>query len=105
MAVLYICNRQKCRNCHSECRHTTDVRYAADFEKADFVKSNEDVYIQREPGHAKYGKWVPKMIQIAGIDWPSGMKCSECGNDALNAEGYEFLTDYCPNCGARMVEE
>lgn len=23
-------------------------------------------------------------------------------NDALNAEGDDFLTDFCPNCGARM---
>ena len=28
-----------------------------------------------------------------------------CGEDPLNAEGDEFLTDYCPNCGAKMDEE
>ncbi len=53
----------------------------------------------------KTGKWIPKMMRICGIDWPSGMKCSCCGEDALNSEGIEFLTDYCPNCGARMVED
>lgn len=53
----------------------------------------------------RHGKWVPKYIRICGQDWASGMKCSECGEDALDAEGDEFLTDYCPNCGARMDEE
>ena len=53
----------------------------------------------------RHGKWVPKYIKICGQDWASGMKCSECGEDALNAEGDEFLTYYCPNCGARMDEE
>ena len=58
--------------------------------------------IDAEP--VRHGKWVPKYIRIGGQDWASGMKCSECGEDALNAEGNEFLTDYCPNCGARMDE-
>ena len=53
----------------------------------------------------KHGKWIPKMIIIGGCDHFYGTKCSECGNDALNAEGNDFLTDYCPYCGARMVEE
>lgn len=53
----------------------------------------------------RHGKWVPKYIRIGGQDLVSGMKCSECGEDPLNAEGDEFLTDYCPNCGARMDEE
>ena len=50
----------------------------------------------------RHGKWAPKYIKICGQDWASGMKCSECGEDALNAEDNEFLTNYCPNCGARM---
>ena len=50
----------------------------------------------------RHAKWIPKTIKIGGIDWPSWMKCSECGNDALNAEGTDFLTDFCPWCGARM---
>ena len=53
----------------------------------------------------RHGKWVPKTIIIGGRDHVSGMKCSVCGEDPLNAEGDEFLTDYCPNCGAKMDEE
>lgn len=52
--------------------------------------------------HPKKGKWIPNTIIIGGRAHVSGMKCSVCGEDALNAEGDEFLTDYCPNCGARM---
>ena len=54
---------------------------------------------------ARHAKWIPKITKIGGIDWPSGMKCSGCGEDALNAEGADFLTDFCPHCGARMVED
>lgn len=25
---LYICDRQRCKNCHDVCRHTTDIEHA-----------------------------------------------------------------------------
>ena len=53
----------------------------------------------------RHGKWLPKHHYIAGYEFVSGHICSECGNDALNAEGDDFLTDYCPNCGALMDGE
>ena len=53
----------------------------------------------------RHGKWLPKHHYIAGYEFVSGHICSECGNDALNAEGDDFLTDYCPNCGAKMDGE
>lgn len=52
----------------------------------------------------RHGKWLPKHHYIAGYEFVSGHICSECGNDALNAEGDDFLTDFCPNCGVRMDE-
>lgn len=52
----------------------------------------------------KHGMWLPKHHYIAGYEFVSGHICSECGNDALNAEGDDFLTEFCPNCGARMKE-
>lgn len=32
---LYICDRQRCKNCHDVCRHTTDIEHAknADYER------------------------------------------------------------------------
>ena len=53
----------------------------------------------------RHGKWLPKHHYIAGYEYVSGHICSECGNDALNAEGDEFLTDFCPKCGAMVDEE
>lgn len=50
----------------------------------------------------RHGRWIPKMIIIGGCDHFFGMKCSVCGEDALNAEGVDFLTDFCPSCGAKM---
>lgn len=53
----------------------------------------------------RHGRWLPKHHYIAGYEFVSGHICSECCDDALNAEGDDFLTDFCPNCGARMDEE
>ena len=50
----------------------------------------------------KHSKWVPKIVKIGGVEHEMGMKCKRCGEDALNAEGDDFLTDYCPWCGAIM---
>lgn len=30
--ILYICNRKKCENCSPECRHVSDIHYAANFD-------------------------------------------------------------------------
>ena len=43
----------------------------------------------------KHGKWVEH-----AWEWH---KCSVCGTTAVNDdEGYEYLTPYCPYCGASM---
>ena len=31
--IAFICDRKKCKNCYSECLHTTDINHAANFEK------------------------------------------------------------------------
>ncbi len=31
--IAFICDRKKCKNCYSECFHTTDIKHAANFEK------------------------------------------------------------------------
>lgn len=59
--------------------------------------------VDAEP--VRHGMWLPKHHYIAGYEFVSGHICSECGDDALNAEGDDFLTDYCPNCGAKMDAE
>jgi len=43
--ILYICNRQKCHECCDECRHTSDIRYAKNF---DTVYMNDVMYIEME---------------------------------------------------------
>ena len=30
--VRYICDRRACVNCYPECKHTDDIRHAANFE-------------------------------------------------------------------------
>lgn len=53
----------------------------------------------------RHGKWIPRYIKIAGQNYKHGMQCSVCAEPALDAEGDDYLTDYCPNCGARMDAE
>ncbi len=59
-----------------------------------------------DAGPVRHGKWVPRMGTLAGKpSYVIAMKCSVCGADALEAEGNEFLTDYCPWCGSKMDGE
>lgn len=41
--VFYICDREKCENCFSECKHTTDITHALNFEKL-----FDGVYMEKE---------------------------------------------------------
>ena len=35
METLYLCDRKACEHCSPECRHTTDIYHAVNFEKCD----------------------------------------------------------------------
>lgn len=49
----------------------------------------------------KQGRWIHDGKRFeSGVDW---MHCSECGN--TDAFGAKSMYHYCPNCGARMMEE
>lgn len=48
----------------------------------------------------RHGKWIHDGYDNPhGIDW---MHCSECGTRYVNCPA--SITNYCPNCGARMDE-
>ena len=48
----------------------------------------------------KTGKWTEDSISWPTDKWVIyGFKCSECGRIS------SFNSSYCPNCGARMVDE
>ena len=47
--------------------------------------------------------WNP---EFAGCDPITAYKCSRCGNEAIfNCNDVFVLSDYCPNCGAKMEVE
>ena len=53
------------------------------------------------PSAQKTGKWIHD-----GKDFPHGndwIHCSVCGKPGINVPA--DLTNYCPNCGAKMEEE
>lgn len=44
----------------------------------------------------RIGHWIKSNLFLLS-------ECSECGNKAFGYNGFdEVLTDFCPNCGARM---
>lgn len=61
--------------------------------------------IKDVPSAQKTGKWITKsnIKPYYTIWW---YECSECGQRPLqDGYGQEAFSDYCPNCGARMVGE
>lgn len=49
----------------------------------------------------RHGKWIHDGYDHPhGIDW---IHCSECGKRDVNCPA--SITNYCPNCGARMDAE
>lgn len=50
--------------------------------------------------HPRKGKWIPV------TNGRGGHECDQCHEYAPSWQtGEEHLTNYCPNCGARMTEE
>lgn len=55
--------------------------------------------IEAMPSAEKTGKWIPV------TNGRGGFECNKCHNYAPSyQDGVEWLSDFCPNCGARMVE-
>lgn len=59
----------------------------------------------------RHGQWIPFYEsevsgwnpEFAGYDPIAGYKCSECGEEAiLDCNDKFVLSNYCPNCGAKM---
>ena len=66
----------------------------------------EDLCIRKEPSvntQPKIGHW-----EQYGNSWEDKFKCSECGKEQPKILCGERIighwSDYCPNCGARMIE-
>lgn len=83
------CERKYDGTCHN-CRMTETI---ADFPAADVAPS-------------RHGKWLnedfpEKMATVHGM-----AICSVCGELSHKVEhGYNVLSKYCPNCGAKMDKE
>lgn len=49
--VFYLCNRKKCPNCHEECRHTSDLRFAKyQTDHRRFEEVADKMIFEQEPG-------------------------------------------------------
>ncbi len=68
---------------HKNCRHFQN--------KADVVE-------------VRHGEWEKDPIAIRGVGEIYDYRCSVCTARAHKGEygNYDYITDYCPNCGAKM---
>lgn len=69
--VLYICDRQKCKNCTHHCKHTSDIKHAVNFKK------EFDTYYVERPIVSKYSGIFIIGFELNGPDEDisTGMIC------------------------------
>lgn len=63
---------------------------------------------ERLPSAERIGSWIlhKNVGEFSGIVYRKYHCCSVCGERAIeDGDWYEVLSNYCPNCGARMVSE
>ena len=78
-------------------QHYAWWRNAGDADMADVFDSIVDLQPTAEP---KHGRWIRKESKRCW--W---WECSECGEPPSRTQyGREYLSEYCPHCGARMDE-
>lgn len=81
------------------------VRWLKDLLKSDLPMVQYQTAIEKgiEALEPKTGHW-----EQYGNSWEDKFKCSECGKEQPKIICCERIighwSDYCPNCGARMVE-
>lgn len=51
------------------------------------------------------GVWVKLIGQMLPPEMHGKHRCSRCRNLSAERRGREFLSDYCPSCGAKMEGE
>lgn len=42
--IFYICNRKQCKNCYSECSHTSNLNFAKNYNSAPRVEDLKNFY-------------------------------------------------------------
>lgn len=94
------CERTYDGTCHN-CRMTETI---ADFPAADVVEVRHGEWMSMEYQYGEDGredKWIKKLAEQGDCAY-----CSLCNEFAgLNGEEEYVLSNYCPNCGARMDKE
>ena len=91
----------RCKNCihHDVCAilyaNTINRLTDEDVLNCKHFVSSSDV------AHVVYGKWED-MPDMAPPEYHGRHRCSMCGQLALYKKFHEELSDYCPDCGAKM---
>ena len=94
-AVVMMTNEEAIKTLRELWRETNDTWYEEVYNMA--IEALSDLEAEQRADRPT-GEWVDK----GGYN-----ECSECGEVAQKVElcdcVYERLTNYCPNCGARMI--
>ena len=82
--------------------HNVDKVYGTGRLAAEDCRDAAHSVIDELPSAERKGTWIRNMDSLIGaIQKPY---CSVCGNSAIGNHGFDcIITNFCPNCGARMV--
>lgn len=64
------------------------------------IKEQPGIYAMTFTQNVAKGEWL---YNIGSLDSTRQYKCSKCGKPPILSSNWRFqLTNYCPNCGAKM---
>lgn len=63
--VAYVCDHNECENCsYPECRHTTDILHAKNFEQFKCDGRINGVYMEKDRDYKKFAAEVIKVLML-----------------------------------------
>ncbi len=102
--VIKALEQEPCEDCISRQAMLKEIRELSEYHTGDAFNKDRVIRALRNLPSVysapKKGRWIPV------TNGRGGHECSECGKYAPSFQSdREHLTDYCPNCGAKMESE
>lgn len=92
-----------CKDCFhwNACQTAIKMCNCKVIEIADGAQECENYLPTADVAPVKHGRWI-EIIGMAPPEYHNLHCCSICGDLAMQRNHRELLTNYCPNCGAKM---
>lgn len=76
---------------------------SADFNRIETIRKWIDEQPTADVREILHGEWV--IQEVCPPEYHGKHFCSKCGGQALSERYKEYLSNFCPNCGADMRKE